>query len=668
MGRTKRIVTIVFAGLLLFTIGCATTPYKSPALEEKPYYDRVVAVGDIHGSFSGLVSILREASLIDEANRWIGCNTLLVQTGDLLDMGADVRPVMDLLMSLQSQAEASGGKIVVLLGNHEVMNLVGSLMDVNPDAYQHFVGPGSAEKQRRAFEQWQAVLGTPVGLESGDSEPRKQEWMAKHPPGFAEYTEALGPDGRYGKWLRSMPAMFKYGGTIFVHAGISPDFVDLTPFAINDDVASQIAKFDRIKSYLVQRGYVEPFFSVSEMRSVVNAILEAAETRDLPSAALDTIDRLNESKPYLDGFYDSSSLMINEGPLWFRGFTQWPDEQIVSYLPEWLGRNHAWRVVVSHNPRPDGRIQARLDESVFLIDTGMLSEFYKGGRPSALEIKDDDVTALYEAGERIVFPPAKIVYGPAHVWTGPDGTPLPFKTTNEIEGFLLTASPTPVETIRVGVNRPEKYLLRKDGLQVRAIFRWESVIDVIKAPRRSSRKTQYLRDSYLSEIAAYEVNQILGLNNLPPTVLRTIDGKEGTLQLWAEQTMPDRQRAKDNILPPEVRSWNKQKSDMDVFDNLINNTDRNQTNILIDENWQMILIDHTRSFARDESLYEPEEVTDCSRGLWHALRHLDEAQVRERLSPYLEKAEIDALFVRRQRLVELIQDLIIRNGEEEVLF
>jgi hypothetical protein len=110
-------------------------PSKSPSVEENPHYDRVVAVGHIHGSFSGLVSIFREASLIDDANRWIGGSTLLVQTGDLLDRGVDVRPVMDLLMSLQSQAEASGGKVVVLLGNHEVMNLVGSLMDVNPDAY-----------------------------------------------------------------------------------------------------------------------------------------------------------------------------------------------------------------------------------------------------------------------------------------------------------------------------------------------------------------------------------------------------------------------------------------------------------------------------------------------------------------------------------------------------
>jgi hypothetical protein len=418
---------------------------------------------------------------------------------------------------------------------------------------------------------------------------------------------------------------------------------------------------------LLKKGYVEPFFSISEIIPVVNAILEAGENQNLSPPLLDTIDHLNKIKPYLEGFYDESSLMNDEGPLWFRGFAQWSDEQLVSYVPEWLQNNNAWRVVVSHTPQADGRIKARLVESLFLIDTGMLSEFYKGGRPSALEIKDDDVTALYEAGDRVVFPPADIKYGPVHVWTGPDGTPLPFQDTDEIEAFLLTASPTFLETIRAGVNRPKKYLLKKEGLQVRAIFRWESETGGSITPE-SSHKTRSFRDSYLSEIAAYEMNQILGLNNIPPTVLRTIDNKEGTLQLWAEQTTQERHIERDNIPPHMALPWERRKDDMRIFDNLINNQDRNQTNILYNENWEMILIDHTRSFARDQTLYQPEKVTRCSRGLWHALRHLDEAHIRELLSPYLKADEIDALFVRQQRLIELIQDLIIRNGEEEVLY
>ena len=131
--------------------------------------------------------------------------------------------------------------------------------------------------------------------------------------------------------------------------------------------------------------------------------------------------------------------------------------------------------------------------------------------------------------------------------------------------------------------------------------------------------------------------------------------------------MLDRERAQKEILPPEVFPWNRQMCDMRVFDNLINNFDRNQTNILIDPNWRMVLIDHTRSFGRDRSLPNPEQVTRCSRGLWYALRHLDEVQVRTRLSPYLSQSEIGALLFRRELLIELIQELIDQKGEAEVL-
>jgi hypothetical protein len=664
MGRAARISAIILASILLMTGGCATLPTKEPEAKLQ-HYDRIVSIGDVHGSYSGLVSIMKEAALIDNDNCWIGGNALMVQDGDLLDRGAEIRKVMDLLMKLQGEAEAAGGKVLIVMGNHEAMNIFGSRQYVNPKAYASFAGPESNEKRQKAFERWQALFNASDGPDGEDAETRQRNWLTKHPPGFVEYAESMGSEGRYGNWLRRLPAMFRYGGTVFSHAGISPEYADMPQSEITQTIASEIKTFDENKSYLMKLGLVEQWFSMSEMMAVLDGIMAAAETEELPASLRDALPRLKEIKAFFDGIYETSPLMVDEGPLWFRGLAQWPDERIASYFPGWLEKNNAWRMVVSHTPRSDGRIQSRLDGALFLIDTGMLSEYYQGGRPSALEIKDDDVTALYESGERVVFPPAEIFYGPAHVWTAKDGTPLPFKTTDEIEAFLLTASPTYLETIRTGVNRPDKYLLHKNGLQVRAIFRHQSATDVAISPARSAR---YFRDSYLSEIAAYEMNQILGLNNIPTTVLRTIDNKEGTLQLWAEQTTQERHIEPDNIPRRMALAWERRKDDMRIFDNLINNIDRNQTNILYNENWDMILIDHTRSFARDKSLYEPEKVTRCSRGLWHNLRHLDEAQVKERLSPYLNAAEIEALFVRQQRLIELIQDLIDRKGEENVLF
>lgn len=668
MWKKHKLTAIVCSCLLLIICGCATGPVKTSDTST-PHHDRIVAVGDVHGSYEGLVTILREAALIDGANHWTGGNTLLVQVGDLLDRGADVRKVLDLLMSLEGQAASEGGRVVVLLGNHEAMNLVGSFQDVSPDAYKRFESPDSAKKQETAFERWQAFFGASLEAQGTAPEEQKQQWTEKHPPGFVEYTEAMEPDGNYGKWIRSCPAVFRYGGTVFVHAGFSAGYADQTLDTVNQSVRDEIKQYDRIKSLLIEKGAAEPFFTLSEITSVLEAVLAAEEGGALAPSLQKDLPEMKAAKPFLDSFFETSYLMADDGPLWYRGIARSPDEELTSFLPQWLAANNAWRLVVGHTPSADGRILSRLEGSAFIIDTGMLTEYYKNGRSSALEILDDEVTAVYGAGERIPFPSPEIEYESELVWTDEAGSPLPFQDEAEILAFLETAEPLPdPEVIETGVNRPLKKRLEKDGLKVNTIFRHQSEASPPTAMAGSGLDSRYFRDGWEGDICAYEINRLLGLDNMPPTVFRTIDGKKGSLQLWAEQTMQDRQRAQDNTLPPESTPWNRQMWDMRVFDNLINNTDRNQTNILIDGNWRLILIDHTRSFARDKTLPFPQQVIHCSRGLWYSLRHLDETEARKQLAPYLPSGEIDALFVRQKALIQLIRDLIHRNGEENVLF
>lgn len=668
MRSISRISAVILTSLLIMS------GYYTPVSAKKPtaklnIHDRIVAIGDVHGAARGLVSIMKEAVLMDKDGRWIGGNALMVQTGDILDRGADIREVMDLLMKLQNEAEGEGGKVCVLMGNHEAMNIFGYLQDVNPKAYSAFAGPESEKKQNEAFERWQSLFGATDASGGDDPETRKQKWLTAHPPGFVEYTESMGPDGRYGKWLRSLPVMFRHGGTVFFHAGISPEYTDMSQVEMEKTVASEIDSFDKNKSWLMKLGLVEQWFSMPEMLAVLNGVISAADNKNLKSSLRDAMPRLMKIKAFFDGINETSPLMHEEGPLWFRGLAEWPDDRIVSYLPELLQRNNAWRMVVSHTPRADGKIQSRLDGALFLIDTGLNAEQYKGGRPSALEILNDEVTAFYEAGKRDRFPPPAIYYGPDHVWTGPDGKPLPFNTPDDIMAFLKTAEPVQTETIRTGVRRPIKMLLNKDGVEINAVFRHESTVDFAPSLGVGTAKgNRYFRDCYKSEVAAFEMNRLLGLNNMPPTISRTINGKHGTLQLWAEGTMTDKKRAKEKILPPAALPWNRQMWDTRVFDNLINNVDRNQGNLLIDSNWRLILIDHTQSFSRDVTLPNPERVIHCSRGLWHNLRHLDEAAARSLLAPYLNRLEMEALFARRDRLILLIQDLIDKKGEENVLF
>ena len=111
--------------------------------------ERVVAVGDIHGSIDGIVEILGRAGLIDDEAHWVGGETTLVQTGDIFDRCLEVRKVLDLLMRLQVEAEAAGGRVEVLLGNHEGMNLLGIYRDINPEIFGTFVDDRS-EKRRKA--------------------------------------------------------------------------------------------------------------------------------------------------------------------------------------------------------------------------------------------------------------------------------------------------------------------------------------------------------------------------------------------------------------------------------------------------------------------------------------------------------------------------------------
>ncbi|MBD3871679.1 MAG: metallophosphoesterase, partial [Acidobacteria bacterium] len=113
--------------------------------------ERIVAVGDIHGNFDGLVSILQRAELIDAETHWIGGGATLVQTGDIFDRGLYVREVLDLLMRLQGEAESAGGRVVVLLGNHEGMNLTGFFRDVNPEIYEAFADDKSEKRRKEGY-------------------------------------------------------------------------------------------------------------------------------------------------------------------------------------------------------------------------------------------------------------------------------------------------------------------------------------------------------------------------------------------------------------------------------------------------------------------------------------------------------------------------------------
>jgi len=379
-----------------------------PVVAQSAASPRVVVIGDIHGDFDAFRGILEHAGILDAAGRWIAGTTTLVQTGDYTDRGPKVRAVMDLLIDLEKQATAAGGRVAVLLGNHEAMNLAGDDQDVTPAIYATFADEQSDQRRAAAYEAyvkfWAARAVQPPRPVRGIYQPvSKVEWMAAHPPGFVEYRDAFGPQGRYGRWLRTKPTVLRLGDTVFLHAGIRPDLAPRRLEDINNQVLTEIKRIDQYRSRMIAGKLILPFFTLSEVLAAAQAELEAAG-----NAVRDPLD--NPDPLGLGGLVriGTWALFDPNGPLWFRGFAMWSEAEGASQMTKLLQRYGVAHFVVGHTIPGTMRITPRFSAAVFLIDTGMLSSFYPGGVASALEIRDGRFTAIYtdqrttlvEAGER----------------------------------------------------------------------------------------------------------------------------------------------------------------------------------------------------------------------------------------------------------------------------
>jgi len=348
--------------------------------------ETVVAIGDVHNNFDGFVAILQRAGLTGQQNHWAGGKTTFVQVGDLLDRGPKPREVMDLMMALEKEAPQAGGRVVSLLGNHEVMNMMGDLRYVTPGNYSSFADANSEKRQKAAYVEYQKWKDGHASLFAELPQPlelTEAEWMARHPAGFVEQREALGPKGEYGKWLRGHAAVAEIDGIIFLHGGISPELAKTTLAAINNRIHDEIKAFDESKEYLQNENLILPFFNLQEIYNV----LRAEVTVELKSHAPANTPRQAKIQEFLK-HEDWFSVRV-DGPVWFRGYDQWSEEEGAPQVSKILDGYKATHIVVGHTVQKGGRIRPRFGNKVFLIDTGMLSSYYPGGRASALEICGD---------------------------------------------------------------------------------------------------------------------------------------------------------------------------------------------------------------------------------------------------------------------------------------
>lgn len=252
-------------------------------------------------------------------------------------------------------------------------------------------------------------------------------------------------------------------------------------------------------------------------------------------------------------------------------------------------------------------------------------------------------------------------------WVDVNGKVLPFQEGDAISEFLRSADVVGNEKIEIGITAPRQLTLEGDGVRVSAAFRY---VDETHSRVRLADGSyfQKLRDYCGFEVAAYQISLMLDMDNIPPAVHRRIGRDTGTVQIWVEDTMMETERIDKGLRAPNGLAWGRQVQEMLALDELLGNVDRNPGNMLIDANWKVWLIDHTRAFQQGDKLRNAGRIRMVRRAFWEGLKNLDEDTVKAALSMELDGKNIKDMFKRRDLLVAHLQGLIDQRGEGAVVW
>ncbi|SJM57720.1 Protein-tyrosine-phosphatase [Brevundimonas diminuta 3F5N] len=193
------VVTVSAAGSApAFEVALRPPPEVAASIEPLASGTPLLVLADTHGEYAILVAFLKAQGVIDAQLRWTFGNGHLAVAGDMLDRGAHQIEILWLLYKLEAEARAAGGRLHVLIGNHEALVLRGDRRYLNP---------------------------------------RYPEVASRL--GVTDYAQLLGPDTVLGVWLRSHPAMLKLGDLLIVHGGVSPH---LTESSLDLDAVNAIVR------------------------------------------------------------------------------------------------------------------------------------------------------------------------------------------------------------------------------------------------------------------------------------------------------------------------------------------------------------------------------------------------------------------------------------------
>jgi hypothetical protein len=246
------------------------------------------------------------------------------------------------------------------------------------------------------------------------------------------------------------------------------------------------------------------------------------------------------------------------------------------------------------------------------------------------------------------------------------GLPL---TGDEAVEFLQTAKVLgrPEKFDSVAITDPLRVTLTDGTRTLRAIFKDEDTNHMV-FHFADGKVLTGVKDSYRHEIAAYELDVLLGLGIVPPCVKRPIRRDTGSLCLWVENAMTEAVRQRKKIRPPDLDDWNGQMFTIRLFHQLTWDPDYNNiSNTLVDANFKLYKVDSSMAFRTDPKLRNEKALTRFSKSVLASLEALERSEVEARLGPWLNRKQLDALWARRARLLELAREQIALRGEVAVL-
>jgi hypothetical protein len=241
-------------------------------------------------------------------------------------------------------------------------------------------------------------------------------------------------------------------------------------------------------------------------------------------------------------------------------------------------------------------------------------------------------------------------------------------TKEQIKVFLQTAKVIKDKPSSKGVTHPYRLTLSDGTITHDASF--QAIDEQAPAKKFESGRQEFsFVDSYKYNIAAYQLSELLGIDDmLPVYVERKWQGKTGSLSWWLPVKMDEAERVEKKIAAPDSDKWNKQMYRIRVFDELVYDTDANLTNVLIGEDWTIWRVDFSRAFRISKDLHDPKNLVKCDRQLFDKLKSLTFEAVAKKTKPYLTKTEVNSVMARRDKIVSAFQALIAEKGEQEILY